>query len=125
MAGSTITPIIGRVHWDDIEQVWRATASYQEKDTGGSVPWKEVIETFLTLAQAIAWLLSVFAPPGSTVTAQVGDLAGLSTYLTARIGDFTQGSDVLDPSPVAYPGADFTAPPYDGHDDSPVWGGTA
>lgn len=123
MAGGTlVTPIIGKAHWDDLQQIWRGSASFQEKDVGGSTPWKETIEDFLTLAQLIQWLLSVWAAPGSTVGAPIGDISGLITWMQAWEGTFTPGSSVVAPSPVVFPGTDFTDPPYDGATDT--WGVT-
>lgn len=123
MAGGTlITPIKGVAHWDDLQQIWRGTASMQEKDVGGSTPWKETIETFLTLAQLIQWLLSVWAAPGSTVRAPIGDISGLITWMQAWTLTYSQGDSTVPASPVVFPGPDFTDPPYDGVADS--WGAT-
>lgn len=120
--GNLIVPIKGTAHWDDLQQVWRGVASFQEKDVGGSVPWKETVETFLTLAQLIQWLLEVWAAPGSTVGANMGDMSALTTWISNWQGTFTPGSSEVAPSPVVFPGADFTDPPYDGTADT--WGVT-
>src|SRR5690349_22704638 len=109
----TIVPIKAGIHWDDLTKVWRLKTSRQETDANGKKPWVDEVLDFLTLAEAILALLEFWAQTGTEVSAPIGDLAALATAITAHAGTFTQGTAPDFTSSVAFPGSDFTTPPYD------------
>jgi len=52
----------------------------------------------------------------------MGDMGALATWINNWVPQFIEGSSAVAPSPVVFPGTDFSEPPYDGSADS--WGAT-
>lgn len=83
---ATVVPRIGRIHWDEQEQAYKCVCTGIEEQDGKNRVFKDV-ETVLDLAQALAFILSVFAPLGADNTvmtkATPGDIQGFSQATTA------------------------------------------
>jgi|SRR6478609_1753508 len=116
-----ITPIKATLHYDDLTKVWHIKASRQEANSPTDIkPWVDVLEDAISLVQLIQILLDWWATAGSTANATLGDLTDLAAFATARAADVTEEVVTVPPGDPAFPGTDFSEPPYDGVADN--WG---
>jgi len=93
MAGptSSLTPEVGRIHYDDLSRTFRVCASFQLQTPLGNFPHKEFCVDAADLGDAIIGLLRLWgAAPGTgddvVLLAPKGDAAAVAAYIA---GEFT------------------------------------
>ena len=84
---NTLTPEVGRIHFDDILNQFQVCASFQLKTPAGNFPHKEVCVSAATLTEALQEIVSIWAggslPTDGKLAYVVGDNIGLAAAISA------------------------------------------
>lgn len=91
MAAIQVTPTVGNIHLDTQRGVYKGRAT-REEDLGSRHTDGKELREFLTLLEAIAWLLQFWAAAGPTVetsvpsaAASIGDKAAFKAWVVANL----------------------------------------